>query len=84
MAEAEHRACRPCFRARPGWRHKTGTGARNYNDAGIIFQGDRPLCVLTAYTENVPVDLDEGTPGHTAAAQLIGTLGRLCYDALKS
>ena len=64
--------------------HKTGTGARNYNDAGIIFQGDTPLCVLTAYTENVPVDLDDGTPGHTAAAQLIGTLARLCYDALKA
>src|SRR5262249_50300073 len=23
--------------------HKTGTGRRNYNDAGIIFQGDQPL-----------------------------------------
>jgi beta-lactamase class A len=28
--------------------HKTGTGHRCYNDAGIIFKGDRPLCVLTA------------------------------------
>ncbi len=64
--------------------HKTGTGARNYNDAGIIFQGDTPLCVLTAYTENVPSELEDGRPGHTATAQLIGTLARLSYDALKA
>ena len=64
--------------------HKTGTGARNYNDAGIIFQGDTPLCVLTVYTENVPAELEDGRPGHTAAAQLIGTLARLSYDALKA
>ncbi|MBI4641381.1 MAG: serine hydrolase [Candidatus Tectomicrobia bacterium] len=63
--------------------HKTGTGARNYNDAGIIYQGDQPLYVLTAYTEHVPVELPDGTPGHTATAQLIGRLARTCYDALK-
>ena len=56
--------------------HKTGTGARNYNDAGIIFQGDTPLCVLTAYTENVPVDLDDGKAGphrRRASHRLAGT-----------
>ena len=63
--------------------HKTGTGARNYNDAGIIFQGDKPLCVLTVYTENVPNALEDGRPGHTAAAHLIAILASLCYDALK-
>src|SRR5262249_787209 len=30
--------------------HKTGTGARGYMDAGIIWKNDRPLCILTAYT----------------------------------
>jgi beta-lactamase class A len=63
--------------------HKTGTGARGYMDAGIVFKGDRPLFVLTAYTDHVPVELPDGTPGFAAAAQLIGRLARTCWDALE-
>ena len=62
--------------------HKTGTGARGYMDAGILFKDDRPLCILTAYTERVPVALPDGTPGFAAAAQLIGRMARLCWDRL--
>src|SRR5215467_10489720 len=62
--------------------HKTGTGARGYMDAGIIFKNDRPLCILTAYTEHVPAALADGTPGFAAAYQLIGRMARLCYDRL--
>jgi beta-lactamase class A len=62
--------------------HKTGTGARGYMDAGILFKDDRPLCILTAYTDKVPAALPDGTPGFAAAAQLIGRMARLCYDAL--
>jgi beta-lactamase class A len=62
--------------------HKTGTGARGYMDAGILFKDDRPLCILTAYTDRVPAALPDGTPGFAAAAQLIGRMARLCYDAL--
>lgn len=62
--------------------HKTGTGARGYMDAGIVFRGERPLFILTAYTEHVPVELPDGTPGFAAAAQLIGRLARTCWDAL--
>ena len=62
--------------------HKTGTGARGYMDAGIIFKDDRPLCILTAYTEHVPAALPDATPGFAAAAQLIGRMARLCYDRL--
>jgi beta-lactamase class A len=62
--------------------HKTGTGSRGYMDAGIIWKGDRPLCILTAYTEHVPAALADGTPGFAAAAQLIGRMARLCYDGL--
>jgi beta-lactamase class A len=62
--------------------HKTGTGARGYMDAGIIWKDDRPLCILTAYTEHVPAALADGTPGFAAAAQLIGRMARLCYDRL--
>ena len=62
--------------------HKTGTGARGYMDAGIIFKDDRPLCILTAYTEHVPATLPDGTPGFAGANQLIGRMARLCYDNL--
>src|SRR4029453_7833207 len=30
--------------------HKTGTSAGNQNDVGIIYQGEQPLFILTAYT----------------------------------
>ena len=62
--------------------HKTGTGARGYMDAGIVYRDDRPLFILAAYTEHVPVALPDGTPGFAAAAQLIGRMARRCYDSL--
>ncbi len=62
--------------------HKTGTGARDCNDAGIIFQGDRPLFILTVYTESEAPELQNGTPYVYAATRLIGQLARTCYDAL--
>jgi beta-lactamase class A len=64
--------------------HKTGTGARNYNDAGIVFQGEDPLFILTVYTENVPEEVPSGLPGATAAQQTIAALTRACWDALKA
>ena len=36
-------------------------------DAGIIFKGEQPLFILTAYTEHVPAALPDGTPGFAAA-----------------
>ena len=62
--------------------HKTGTGARNHNDAGIIFFGDEPGFILTAYTEHVPLELPDGMPGHAVACNLIARLCRAAYDAL--
>ena len=62
--------------------HKTGTGSRGYMDAGIVYKDDRPLFILTAYTEHVPAALPDGTPGFTAANTLIGRMARLAYDAL--
>jgi len=62
--------------------HKTGTGARGFMDAGIIFKEGRPLCILTAYTDRVPVTLPDGTPGFAGAYQLIGRMARLCWDTL--
>ena len=62
--------------------HKTGTGARGYMDAGIVWKDNRPSFILTAYTDHVPQALTDGTPGFAAAAQLIGRMARACYDRL--
>jgi beta-lactamase class A len=62
--------------------HKTGTGSRGFMDAGIIFKDGMPLYILTAYTEHVPEALPDGTPGFTAAYQLIGRMARLAWDDL--
>jgi beta-lactamase class A len=62
--------------------HKTGTGSRGFMDAGIVFRGERPLFILTVYTEHVPEALPDGTPGFTAANQLIGRMARVAWDRL--
>ncbi len=63
--------------------HKTGTGARNINDAGIIFDASgTPLFILAVYTDNLPETLPDGTPGHTAGATIIQRLSRRCWEAL--
>ena len=62
--------------------HKTGTGSRGFMDAGIVFKGERPLFILTAYTEHVPEALPDVTPGFAAAYQLMGRMARLAYDQL--
>ena len=36
---------------------------------------------MDALVERVTVELPDGTPGFTAANQLIGRLARLCWDA---
>ncbi len=64
--------------------HKTGTALRNFHDAGIIFRGDRPLFVLTVYTDGVPRELPDGTPGRAAANGHIARLCRTCWDGLGS
>jgi beta-lactamase class A len=62
--------------------HKTGTGSRGFMDAGIVFKGDRPLFILTAYTDRVPAELPDGTPGFAAAYQVMGRMARLAWDTL--
>jgi beta-lactamase class A len=60
--------------------HKTGRGVRNHSDAGIIFRGSEPLYILTAYTDQVPVELPDGRAGRGAAHLLIAQLCRACWD----
>ena len=62
--------------------HKTGTGSRGFMDAGIIYRDGQARYILTAYTEHVPEALPDGTPGFTAANQLIGRMARVAWDAL--
>ena len=62
--------------------HKTGTGSRGFMDAGIIYRDGQARFILTAYTEHVPEALPDGTPGFTAANQLIGRMARVSWDAL--
>jgi beta-lactamase class A len=62
--------------------HKTGTGARGYMDAGIVYKKERPLFILASYTDHVPLELPDGTPGFAAANQLIARMARLGYDTL--
>ena len=64
--------------------HKTGTAGGNFNDAGIIFRGDRPLFILAAYTDGVPSELADGTPGRAAASHHIARLARTCWDAISA
>jgi beta-lactamase class A len=64
--------------------HKTGTGVqgRNNNDAGIIFQGETPLYVLTVYTEHLPINMPDGTSGYHWAGHQIAQMAKICYDVL--
>ena len=66
----------------PMSRPKPGTGSRGFMDAGIVWKGERPLFILTAYTDHVPAALPDGTPGFTAANTLIGRMARVAYDTL--
>ena len=64
--------------------HKTGTGVqgRNNNDAGIIFQDETPLFVLSVYTEHLPVNMPDGTSGYHWAGHQIAQMAKICYDVL--
>jgi beta-lactamase class A len=63
--------------------HKTGTGVlgRNNNDAGIVYQGETPLFILTVYTEHLPVNMPHGTSGYLHAGLMIAKMAKAAYDA---
>jgi beta-lactamase class A len=62
--------------------HKTGVDVGSFSDAGIVYREERPRFVLAVYTNAVPRELPDGTPGFAAAGSLIGTLTRICWDHL--
>ena len=66
--------------------HKTGTDSAQIqylNDTGIVFKNETPIFILTVYNDRIPAELPDGTPGHTAATQLIGRLCRICWDTFE-
>lgn len=63
--------------------HKTGRGARNWNDAGVVHDRDnQPLFALSVFTDQVPQVLPDGRAGRGAASLLIARLCREAWDAL--
>ena len=63
--------------------HKTGRGARNWNDAGVVHDRDgQPLFALSVFTDQVPEVLPDGRAGRGAASLLIARLCREAWDAL--
>lgn len=62
--------------------HKTGTGRRMANDAGIVFKNGEPRFVLAVYIDGAPREQRDGPNGQTAAKAHGARLCRTCWDAL--
>lgn len=62
--------------------HKGGTGKRGRMDGGIVFRDGKPLFILTAYTDQVPLDMPDGLPGYASVFTMMGRMARLCWDTL--
>ncbi|MHC1551268.1 serine hydrolase [Phyllobacterium sp. K27] len=59
---------------------KSGRGKRGRMDAGIVYKNGAPFFIITAYTDEVPQVLSDGTPGYTMSLETIGRLARTCWD----
>ncbi|MCC7271906.1 MAG: serine hydrolase [Alphaproteobacteria bacterium] len=62
--------------------NKTGRGVRGRMDVGIVYRGERPLYILTAFADRLPDAMPDGLPGFSAAFALIGRLSRACWETL--
>jgi beta-lactamase class A len=62
--------------------HKTGTGARNQNDAGVIFADGEPRYIFTVLTDMVPKKLPDGGAGPGTASLHIAQMNRMIWDEL--
>ena len=62
--------------------HKTGTGRRMANDAGIVFENGEPRFVISVYVDGAPREQPDGPNGQTAAKMHVARLCRTAWDAL--
>jgi len=64
--------------------HKGGTGKRGRMNAGIVYRNGQPFYIIAAFTDQVPQDMPDGTPGYTLSLETIGRLSRACWDAFQA
>ena len=62
--------------------HKGGTGKRGRMDGGVVFRRGSPLFIVTAYTDQVPLEMSDGMPGYVSAFNTLGRLARACWDGI--
>ena len=60
--------------------HKGGTGKRGRMNAGIVYRDGAPFYIISAFTDDVPQAMPDGTPGYTVSLETIGRLSRACWD----
>jgi len=59
---------------------KGGRGKRGRMDVGIVYRSGAPLYVITAFTDNVPQIMEDGTPGYTISIETLGKLSQICWS----
>ncbi len=52
-------------------------------DAGIVYYDSEPLYIISVYTDHVPLEMPDGTPGYTYSLETIGRLSRVCWDGFR-
>jgi beta-lactamase class A len=62
--------------------HKTGTGVRNQNDAGVVYAEGTPRFIIVTLTDWVPPVLPDGAAGPGTASLHIAQLCRTVWDEL--
>lgn len=64
--------------------HKTGRIGGSVGDAGIIYDGQRPLFILAVLMHHVPLDMPDVSTGVGTPNHLIAQLARACWDTLRT
>jgi beta-lactamase class A len=63
---------------------KSGRGKRGRMDAGIVYKDRAPFFIITAYTDDVPQVMADGTPGYTVSLETIGRLAEAAWNGFQS
>lgn len=63
---------------------KSGRGKRGRMDAGIVYKDRAPFFIITAYTDDVPQVMPDGTPGYTVSLETIGRLAEAAWNGFQS